>query len=81
MGFRRADALTRTVTWSLKAKNGTHGLRHFHFGDITTDIIYHADKGCIETSSDKAYRLNVNGRTIKVKSGKHSYPVPSSLLK
>jgi len=81
MGFRRADALTGTVTWSLKARNGTHGLRHFHFGDITTDIIYDADKGCIETLSDKPYRLNVNGKVIRVKSGSHSYPLPAKYLR
>lgn len=81
MGFRHADALTRTVTWSLKAKNGTHGLRNFHFGDITTDIIYNAESGCIETTSDKPYRLDVNGKKIRVKSGRHTYPLPSKYIR
>lgn len=81
MGFRHADAITNTISWTLKARNGTHGLRNFHFGDITTDIIYDARKGCIETSADKPFRLNVNGKKIKVESGSHSYPLPAKYLR
>lgn len=81
MGFRRADATTKTVTWSLKARNGTHGLRNFHFGDITTDIVYDAGKGCIETVSDKPYRLVVNGKAIRVKSGRHVHSLPQKYVR
>lgn len=81
MGFRSANALTRTVTWSLKAGNGTHGLRHFHFGDITTDLIYNAETGRIEADSNKPFLLNVNGKKIKVKAGKHSYPLAEKYIK
>lgn len=80
MGFRQADALTRTVTWSLKSRNGTHGLRNFHFGDIVTDIVYDADKHCIETVANKPFCLKVNGRKIKVRSGRHSHPLPAKYL-
>ncbi len=74
MGFRQANALTNTITWSLKRKNGTHGLRNFRFGNVQTDIIYHADKAHIEITSNKPYSLHVNGKQIKVKSGTHIYP-------
>ena len=49
--------------------------------DITTDIIYNAETGRIETTTDKPYRLNVNGKTIKVKKGKYSYPLPPKYIR
>lgn len=81
MGFRSADAVSKTVRWTLKGKNGTHGLRNFHFGDIRTDIVYDSERGCIETSSNKPYRLDVNGKKIEVKAGQHSYRLPSRYLR
>lgn len=80
MGFRCADALTGTLTWALKRKNGTHGLRNFRFGDIRTDIVYNAEKGHIEITSNKPYRLDVNGKRIKVKRGTHTYPFADKRL-
>lgn len=81
MGFRSADALNKTVRWTLKGKNGTHGLRNFQFGDIRTDIVYDADKGRIKTCSNKPYCLDVNGKKIAVKAGQHSYRLAPKYLR
>lgn len=75
MGFRSADANTRTVTWSLKAKNGTHGLRNFRFGDIVTDIVYHADRREIVTTTNAPYTLKVNGKTLRIRPGTRAYAI------
>jgi len=73
LGFRRADGPRRTLYWTLKPENGTHGLRRFRFGPVTTDIVYDAATRRIETVSDRPYTLKVNGRTIRVEAGTHSY--------
>lgn len=81
MGFRRADAPTRTVTWTLKRKNGTHGIRNLRFGDTCADIVYNAATGCIETRSDRPFRLVVNGKRLKVERGVHAYPIAPERLR
>lgn len=73
LGFRQADALTRTLHWSLKPENGTHGLRNFKFGDIATDIVYHAGDGLIEVTANRPYTLKVNGHAIRIKPGTRHY--------
>lgn len=73
LGFRHANALTRTLYWSLKKGNGTHGLRNFKFGSIVTDIIYNADNGKIEVTTNEPYTLKVNRRTIRIQAGTHTY--------
>lgn len=73
LGFRHADALTRTLHWSLKRENGTHGIRSLKFGDVATDIIFNADTGKIEATANVPYTLRVNRRTIRVQAGTHTY--------
>ncbi len=73
MGFRNANAITRTLYWDLKPANGTHGLRRFRFGDVQTDVVYDAEKQRIEVDTNRAYTLCINGKRLKVKSGKNSY--------
>lgn len=70
LGFREVDALQRKVVWSLKKKNGTHGLRRLRFGNVTTDILYRDTDKRIEVESNEPYTLVVNGKKYKVKSGK-----------
>lgn len=78
MGFRQADAQTRTLRWDLKPGNGTHGLKRLRFGDVETDIIYNAQKRRIETRAARPYTLVVNGKAIRVKAGTHKYKVSRS---
>ncbi len=74
MGFRQADALTRTVTWDLKAANGTHGLKHLHFGDVTADIVYDAARQRITVTANRPFTLDIAGRkTYGIKAGTHHY--------
>lgn len=75
LGFRQADALTRTLHWSLKPENGTHGIRNLKFGDVATDVIYNAGSGKVEVTANRPYTLRVNGRTLRVKAGTHSYGI------
>ncbi len=55
MGFRKADALSRTLTWDIKASNGTHGLRRLRFGDVETSLIYDATTNSIAGSQPTLY--------------------------
>ncbi len=74
LGFRRAEAATRTLTWDLKRSNGTHGLRNLSFGDVKTDIVYDAEKKKITVTSNCPYRLEIPGRrTLCIKAGTHTY--------
>lgn len=69
LGFREVDALQNEVNWNLKEKNGTHGLQNLKFGEVITDIVYHADTKKIEVKSNKPYTLTVNGKKHKISSG------------
>lgn len=69
MGFRKADALNHTLTWDIKASNGTHGLRRLRFGDVETSLIYDAPTNSISVSANRPYTLIANGRSIPVASG------------
>lgn len=73
LGFRRADALSGTLYWSLDPRNGTHGISNFKFGNIRTDILYNDKTGKLEITSDKPYRLKVNRRTLRIRPGSHVY--------
>ncbi len=79
MGFRRADALTRTLTWDLKPSQGTHGLRHFRFGDVQADLLYNASKHRLEISASRPFTLWVKEHKVEVKEGVHKYRLPKYL--
>ena len=69
MGFRRADGLKRELQWDIKPQNGRHGLRHFRFGDIVTDLIYDPLTSTIRTKSNCRYILLTPDRRIEVPAG------------
>ncbi|WP_290142583.1 MGH1-like glycoside hydrolase domain-containing protein [Paramuribaculum intestinale] len=69
MGFRKADALSRTLTWDIKASNGTHGLRRLRFGDVETSLVYDAPTNSIAVSANRPYTLVARGRSIPVAAG------------
>ncbi len=72
MGFREANGLTKTVVWNLKKENGTHGIKNLKFGDVVTDIIYHADTDKIDVNSNEAYTLIINGKKQQIRPGNNS---------
>lgn len=69
LGFREVDALNNTVTWSLKAKNGTHGIRNLHFGSVKTDILYDSSAHSVKVTANRPFILKVNGKAHKIKAG------------
>ncbi len=69
MGFRHANALTRTLTWDIKASNGKHGLRGLKFGDIETSLVYDPDSRSIEAEANRPFTLVVNGKSHRVAAG------------
>ncbi len=75
MGFRQVDAINRRVTWSIKAANGTHGIRNLRFGGIVTDIRYDPDSGKVSTKSNASYTLDINGRAFRIEPGMREFPV------
>lgn len=75
LGFRNVNALTRTVIWDLKKGNGTHGLRHFKFGNVVADIVYNADDGMVDVDSNEPFSLILNGQTYNVPRSKSQIPL------
>lgn len=69
MGFRHADAMTRTLTWDLKPTNGTHGLKRLKFGDIETSLIYHPENNSVSAAANRPFKLMINGRPFNVTKG------------
>ena len=69
MGFHHINGLARQIDWTLKAKNGTHGIKDLTFANITTDIIYDADEKIVNVVSNHPYRLIINGKSFKVSEG------------
>lgn len=80
MGLRKADALTETVTWSIKRSNGTHGLRRLRFGSIEADLVYNSSTGKVETRANRPFTIIANGQRIRVKAGIHKYRLKAELL-
>ena len=66
LGFRDADAATRTLIWNLKPENGTHGIRNFRFGDVVADVIYNAETGKIEANANRPFTLIVNNKSLQI---------------
>lgn len=69
LGFRKVDAVNHTVEWSLKTKNGTHGIRNLKFGETVTDIVYDKNTNQIQVRSNQPYTLLVNKKKYKVVAG------------
>lgn len=79
MGFRTFDGLHNRVIWNLKEQNGTHGIRGMHFGSIVTDIVYNRATRSVEVMSNHPYRLVINGKIYKIKSGKNKIEMRRAL--
>jgi hypothetical protein len=46
--------------------NGTHGIRNLHFGPVTADVIYHADRQTLEVKTNEPFTLVVNQMRYKI---------------
>ena len=73
LGFREINALNRTIRWTLKKENQTHGLRNLKFGKIVTDIVYDHVSNKIVVKANEPYVLIVNGKKHRVYSGETSF--------
>lgn len=69
LGFYQMDASKGIVRWNLH-QECTHGIRNLRFGDVVTDIVFDAEKGQVEVESNRPYKLFINSKAYKVKSGK-----------
>ena len=67
LGFHNVDAANKKIEWRLHQK-GRHGVTHFRFGDIVTDIVFDGKK-TIAVQSNKPYTLIVNGHSHEVALG------------
>jgi hypothetical protein len=77
IGIHSVDALHHVVTWHLH-QPGRNGIRNFRFGDVTTDLI--ADgKGHVDVVSNRPYMLIINGKSLKVKTGKQRFSASPQL--
>ena len=68
LGFRDANALTKTLTWDLKRDQGEQGMENFRFGSIQTNLLFDGKKS-IKISSNEPYTLLLNGKKYRVKKG------------
>lgn len=75
LGFRNANALTRTLTWDVNTANGVHGLRDLKFGDIATSLIYNPDKKAIDVTANRPFTLIVSGTPHKIPAGTTTIPL------
>lgn len=75
IGFRDINSITNTVSWSLKKENKTHGIKNLKFGKVITDIVYDDLSSEIIVETNNPFILNVNGKKIKIKSGKSIYKI------
>lgn len=66
LGFRDADASTRTLIWDLNRKKGTHGIKGLRFGDVVADIVYNAKTDTIDIKGNRPFTLKVNGETMRI---------------
>lgn len=73
LGFREVNALENKVVWSLKTKNGTHGIKRLKFGDTVTDILYNDDTHTVSVTANRPYRLVINGRKHNIPAGKTEF--------
>lgn len=69
LGFRNADAGSRTLDWTLKPRNGTHGVRNFRFGDVVANIIFSETTGRVNVMANRAFTLNINGVSFCIRPG------------
>lgn len=69
MGFHQINGLKKRIEWTLKGKNGTHGLKRLKFAGITTDVIYDSAKKAVDVKSDKPYTLVINGESFDIAPG------------
>lgn len=66
LGFRDADASTRTLIWDLDRSKGTHGIKGFRFGDVVADIVYNSENDKIEVKCNRPFTLKVDGTTMRI---------------
>lgn len=76
LGFRHADALTRTLHWWLNKEQGLQGIRQLRFGDVVCTVIYNPHSQRVFTDANVPFTLVVNGHKIHVKKGGNSYALP-----
>lgn len=79
MGFHRVDGLEKRIDWSLKKKNGTHGIKNLRFANITTDIVYDSVEKKVHVETDKPYTLVINGKVFNIRPG--SSRITPSIIK
>lgn len=69
LGFHDIDAPSGTIRWDIH-HNCRHGLRNLSFGNITTDLIYDPESSTVTVTSDRPYRLILNGHSHRIPSGR-----------
>ena len=80
LGFRYVDAINKEVSWWLKKKNRTHGIKNLHIKDIDTDILYDAKNNRIKVKSTGKYILRIyledgSEQQVEIKSGENLFPI------
>lgn len=74
LGFREVNGIEKRVNWSLKAKNGKHGICNLHFGGITADIVYEPLNKMIKVKCNESFTLIVNNKCFNLKAGESDLP-------
>ncbi len=74
LGFREANAITKTVRWRFNPDIGEHGIKNLKFGDTVTGIVYDGKQN-ITVESNAPYTLKINGKAFPIPKGKRIIPV------
>ena len=73
IGLYDINAFTGEVKWSLPENiTGKTGVKNLRFGDVTADLI--ADNEFISVTSNRAFTLEVNGKTLNIQPGNNLFP-------
>jgi len=74
IGIYKADAFENKVFWALPDQiDGKLGIQNYSFGDTITDLVY--DNGIIESNTNIAYTLILNGKEYGIPVGKQSFRI------
>lgn len=79
LGFYKVDALNDSIFWRLKKENGTHGIENLRFKNTTTKIVFDQATEIVTVSTDKAYVLNINGKSFDIPVGNTSIDFKTTL--
>ena len=82
LGFRNVNAVSNTIDWWLRARNGKHGIENLSLKNDSTNLLFTPQDSTINVRSSKDYTLNLhleNGKqyALPIKAGDNTFALSS----